>query len=157
MLDELDKKLILELQKDGRKNYTELASILGVVEGTIRRRVKRLIDQDLIKIVAIPNIAKLGYALVAMMGFHIRMENLRQVADKISKNQCVCYSVFVTGRYDLMAIVISHSPQELSQLIENEFSIIPGVQGTETFICLDMISGIWGLPNTIRLTNGLEI
>ena len=34
MTDELDRKLILELQKDGKKGYVDLAGGLGVVEGS---------------------------------------------------------------------------------------------------------------------------
>ena len=40
MLDELDTKLIKELQKSGRQGYVALAKLLGVVEGTVRKRVK---------------------------------------------------------------------------------------------------------------------
>ena len=41
-LDDLDLKLILELQKDGRQNFVELAHALNVSEITIRRRTRRL-------------------------------------------------------------------------------------------------------------------
>jgi hypothetical protein len=34
MIDALDRKLIQELQKSGRRGYVELAKELGVVEGT---------------------------------------------------------------------------------------------------------------------------
>jgi DNA-binding Lrp family transcriptional regulator len=47
MIDELDRQLILELQKDGRQQYVDLARKLGVVEGTVRKRVKRLLQRNL--------------------------------------------------------------------------------------------------------------
>ena len=151
MIDDIDQTLIQELQKDGRKSYTDLAKMLGIVEGTVRKRVKRLLGQDIIKVVAVPNVPKLGYGLISLIGFHVRMENLRQVADSIAQNQHVCYLAFVTGRYDLMAVVMTQSPQELSHIIEKEFSVIPSVTGTETFVNLDVIKGIWGLQDTIQL------
>jgi len=42
MLDEFDLKLIQALQKNGRASYVELAESLGVVEGTVRKRVNAL-------------------------------------------------------------------------------------------------------------------
>jgi DNA-binding Lrp family transcriptional regulator len=79
------------------------------------------------------------------------MDELRRVADKLTTNQRVCYLAFVTGRYDLMAIVMSRSPQELSHLIEKEISVISGVLRTETFVNLDIIKGAWGLLDAAQL------
>jgi len=43
MVDELDRKLMMELKKSGRQGYVALAKMLGVVEGTVRKRVKDLV------------------------------------------------------------------------------------------------------------------
>ncbi|MCL0095925.1 AsnC family transcriptional regulator [Dehalococcoidia bacterium] len=45
MIDELDRKLIQELQRSSRQSYVDLARMLGVVEGTVRKRVKDLQDR----------------------------------------------------------------------------------------------------------------
>ncbi|MCL0029776.1 AsnC family transcriptional regulator [Dehalococcoidia bacterium] len=45
MIDELDRKLIQELQRSNRQSYVDLARMLGVVEGTVRKRVKDLQDR----------------------------------------------------------------------------------------------------------------
>ncbi len=42
MLDDLDKRILGHMQEDGRMTFVDLASHLGVSEGTIRKRVKRL-------------------------------------------------------------------------------------------------------------------
>ena len=47
MIDELDRELMLELQKNGREQYVDLARKLGVVEGTVRKRVKRFLEKKL--------------------------------------------------------------------------------------------------------------
>jgi len=61
MIDKLDRKLIEELQKDGRESYTELAGKLGITEGTVRKRVRNLVDRGIMKIVAVTNASELGY------------------------------------------------------------------------------------------------
>ena len=156
MVDELDQKLITALQKNGREGYVELARKLGVVEGTVRKRVKNLLDKDTIKITAVPNVRKLGYGFIGIMGLQVRMEDLRKVGDNLARNRHVCYLAFVTGRYDLMAIVVTQSPEELSRFIEREISAIPSILRTETYLNLDIIKGAPGLLDTTQLINNLE-
>lgn len=151
MFDELDRKLIIELQENGREGYVKLAKKMGVVEGTIRKRIKNLLGKNLIKIVAVPNMRKLGYGFIGIAGIQVKMEDLRQVAEKLAKNKHICYLAFVTGRYDLMAIVVTKSPEELSHFIEREISAIPSILRTETFVNLDTIKGGDGLVDTIEL------
>ena len=67
------------------------------------------------------------------------------------------FLTFVTGRYDLVAIVLTHSPQELSQFIEKELSVIPGILRTETFVNLDIIKGTWPELDISQLIDNLEI
>ena len=157
MVDDLDRKLIQELQKNGRQSFVDLARRLGVVEGTVRKRIKHLLDRGITKIVAVPNVRELGYGFTSIMGLQVRMEDLRKVAENLAQNQHVCYLAFVTGRYDLMAIVVTQSPEELSRFIENEISAIPSILRTETFVNLDIIKGAAGLLDTIQLVRNLDV
>ena len=157
MVDSLDWKLIQELQKDGRENYVALAKRLGVVEGTVRKRVKDLLDKGTIKIVAVPNVRELGYGLTCIMGLQVRMQDLRKVADVLIQNPHVCYLAFVTGQYDLMAIIVTESPEELASFIEKEISAIPNILRTETFVNLDIIKGTMGLPDTSQLISNPDL
>lgn len=141
MIDELDQKLILELQKDGRQAFVDLANKLGVSEGTVRKRLKQLIDKDTIEIVGLPNLRQLGYGFVAIMAFQVRMEDLKRAADMLSQDDRVCYLSLVTGRYDLMAIVICRSQEDLSKFIENKVSTLVGIVRSETFVSLNVFKG----------------
>ena len=153
MIDVIDQKIIQELQKDGRTNFIELAAKLGVAAGTVKNRVAKMIKDDILKIVAIPNVNALGYGFVSFVGFHINLKELRDVTKKLSESQHVCYLVWVTGNYDLMAIVITHSAAELASIVENYFTKIPGVLGMETFVNLDIPKGAWGLLDTAQLVS----
>ena len=140
-IDELDFNLIEELQKDGRRHYVSLAKKFSVAEGTIRNRIKRLQNSGLLEIVASPNLEKLGYVFVVIMGLHVNTSDLGSIAEKLAGNVNVCYLTFITGRYDLLAIVVLKSPKELSKFIEKEVSTVPGVLGTETFVTLEVLKG----------------
>jgi len=151
MLGELDKKLIEELQKDGRQSYTELASKLGVVEGTVRKRIKRLVNEQIIKIAAVPNLKKLGYNFMSVIGMQVQMSDIRKAANILAKDPKVCHVAFVTGRYDLMALVIARSHEELSEFMETTISTTPSILRTETFVNLDIIKGQWSGTDTSQI------
>jgi len=157
MIDGLDLKLIQELQKNGRKSYITLAKILGVVEGTIRKRVKDLLKKNIIRLVALPNVHHLGFNFISVMGLEVKMGDLRKVADSLAQKPNVCYLAFVTGRYDLIAIIVSRSPEELSRFIEKEISAIPSILRTETFVNLDVIKGQWPWIDTTQLISSLNV
>jgi len=157
IVDNLDRKIIEELQVNGREAYIDLARKLGVVEGTIRKRIKHLMARDIIKVVAVPNVRQLGYGLICVMGLQVKMEDLRKVADNLGKDQHVCYLAFVAGRFDLMAVIVTQSPEELAQFVEKEISAIPSILRTETFINLDIIKGAPGLLDTIQLVRNLQL
>lgn len=157
MIDELDRKLIKELQKDGRQTYVELAGKLGVVEGTVRKRVKTLIDNNMIQIVAVPNMGELGYKFISTMALQVKMADLRKVADTLTQKPNVCRLAFITGRYDLMALIVTRSPQELSCFIEDEISAITSILRTETFVELDVIKGGWLGIDTTQLISNLDV
>ena len=67
-MDELDRRIISLLQMDGRASNAKIAREVGVSEGTVRRRLRRLIQEDVVKVVAVPNLEKLGYATTALIG-----------------------------------------------------------------------------------------
>jgi len=141
MMDQIDRDLIVELQKDGRCSFVELAEILHVSEATVRNRVRRLLSNDVVKVTAVPNLQKLGYQFVGIVGIQVRLAELHSIVEKLMLHANVCYLVNVTGRYDLIGIIVTKSAREFADFIENTVSIIPGVDRTETFVSLNVFKG----------------
>ena len=71
VLDEIDGKLIELLQRNGRASNIELARQMGVSEGTIRRRFRNLVKEEVIRVVAIPDASKLGKRMSALIGLRV--------------------------------------------------------------------------------------
>ncbi len=157
MFDKLDVELIRELQKNGRAKQVELARKLNIVEGTVRKRIKALVENNIIKTVAAPNISKLGYNFIGFMALQVQVAKLREIADILAKKPNVCYLAFVTGRYDMIAIVITRSPEEFAHLIEKEISAIPGIVRPETFVNLETLKGGWPMVDTTQLLDSIDI
>jgi len=141
MTDQIDRDLIVELQKDGRRSFVELAEILHVSEATVRNRVRRLLSSDVVKVTAVPNLQKLGYQFIGIVGIQVRLAELRGIVEKLMLHANVCYLANVTGRYDLIGIIVTRSAREFADFIENTVSVIPGVDRTETFVSLNVFKG----------------
>ncbi|MFQ5996718.1 MAG: Lrp/AsnC family transcriptional regulator [Dehalococcoidales bacterium] len=156
-IDKLDQKLILDLQKDGRRHYMDLAKMLGVTEGTVRNRLRRLVGEGIIKITAVPALDKLGYSFMGIVGMQVRLADLRAVAEELAQNQNICYLANVTGRYEFVAIVLTRSPGEFAHFMENVISAIPSIVRTETFVTLNIYKGHGNMLDTTQLISNLDI
>ena len=67
-MDALDLAIVEQLQLDGRKPYTEIAQALSVSEGTVRNRVSRLVDDQILQIVGVVDPHILGKDAPALIG-----------------------------------------------------------------------------------------
>jgi Lrp/AsnC family transcriptional regulator for asnA, asnC and gidA len=141
MIDELDLQIIQALKKDGRASYVDLAKSLSVGRETIKKRIQELEKSGLLKISTNLNVEALGYNFMCIVGMQVDISVISSVSNILSQNQNICFLACVTGRYDLMAIVISHSIVELKDIIKKDISSIQGILRTETFINLDIIKG----------------
>ncbi len=156
-IDKLDKKLILELQINGRCTCLNLAKILNVAEGTVRNRLKKLVNSGMVKITAIPDLDKFGYDFMGIVGLQVPLSELRAVAEQLSKNPNVCYLANVTGRYDFIAILLTKSSKEFAYIMEKMVATIPSVIRTETFVTLNIYKGHKNWLDTTHIIDNLDI
>ena len=133
-LDTLDKDIIDELQDDGRRTYSKIASKLKISEGTVRKRVKKLMDMDVFKVAGLIDPEKYGEHLLAVVGVQLGSHNLLENAQRFSKLNGVISVGIVTGRYDLICQVLFDKPDGLIKFFTEEVSKIKDVKFTETFI-----------------------
>ena len=146
MLDELDRNIISLLQYDGRMPYTQVATELGITEGTVRRRVKQLMDNGVLQIVAIVGPHDLGWTEVAMIGISVQSNLLTPIADEIAKLPEVSYLFQAAGEFDLFAEVFCKDREHFVSFLNNKLQQIPGVERTQSFLILKMhkLSYRWG-------------
>jgi len=138
-MDALDLVLIRELESDGRQTNTDLAKKIGTSKATARRKLKRLLDEDIIKVVAVANPPALGYNMVATMGINVRPGDVDSVAEKLASFDNVHFVIISTGRYDIIAWMMFQEPEDLSDFLRAELGNIPGLVSVETMINLKII------------------
>ena len=156
-IDKLDQELILDLQRDGRRSYIDLAKMLNVSEGTVRGRLRKLLDQGIIKITTMPELNKLGYSFMGIVGMQVHLADLRMVADQLTENPHVCYLANVTGRYEFIAIIVTRTSAEFAEFMENTISAIPSIIRTETFVSLHIYKGHATGLDTTQLVSNIDL
>jgi Lrp/AsnC family transcriptional regulator for asnA, asnC and gidA len=137
LVDDIAKRIIEELQQDGRKSYAALAKTVGLSEAAVRQRVQRLIDTGVMQVVAVTDPLQVGFARQAMIG--VRAEgDLVAVADQLAEIDEVDYVVITAGSFDILLEVVCEDDDHLLRLLTQRIRALPGVRGSETFVYLKL-------------------
>ncbi|MBM4466879.1 MAG: Lrp/AsnC family transcriptional regulator [Chloroflexi bacterium] len=158
-LDETDRAIIAQLQYNGRMSFTDIADQLGISEGTVRRRVRQLMDDRVLQIVAIVEPQLLGWNAAAMIGVTIQAGQVDAVAQQIAQFPEVSYLFMASGEFDLFVEVFCRDREHLVSFLNQKLQQIPGVQRTQTFMILKMykLSYRWGEAEPPRAGHSLPI
>lgn len=138
-MDDFDKNIIGVLESDGRSSNAEIARKVGVSEGTIRRRLKKLIDNKTISVLAISDPRQMGYEFEALIGIQVDPGLVEHVAESITKLTDTKWVSITTGTYDVFAWVILPTAEALGKFLRNNIGEIEGVNKTETFVSLQVV------------------
>lgn len=136
-IDALDRKIILELQEDARRPYKDIAVKLNVSEGTVKNRVTRLINRDVLKLEARVNPFALPHVISAIVGVNLNNRNYEETMREIEKIPEITSVWGATGRFDLFFEIMVDSLDSLYKILyRKEFKEIEGIAYTETHITL---------------------
>ena len=135
-MDELDRKIVAMLQADGRASNAKIARGVGVSEGTIRRRLKRLMQEGLITITAVVEPDKLGFQTEALIGVQVEPNKVDIAASEIVKFHEASQVSLATGAFDIFVWATVKSSEELGTFLKAKIGSVPGVRRTETFVIL---------------------
>lgn len=151
--DKTDRAIIAHLQYDGRMPFTDIAAALGVSEGAVRRRVKRLRESGVLQIVGVAEPQFLGWNTAAMIGVSVRAGQVDDVAGQIAKFPEISYLFMVSGAFDLFAEVFCRDMEHFVEFLNQKLQQVPGVERTETFTILKMykLSYRWGEAEPPRM------
>jgi Lrp/AsnC family transcriptional regulator for asnA, asnC and gidA len=135
--DDIARRIIEELQRDGRRSYAALAKTVGLSEAAVRQRVQRLIDAGVMQVVAVTDPLQIGFTRQAMIGLRVSGD-LLVVADQLAEIDEVDYVVVTAGSFDILLEVVCEDDDHLLRLLSERIRILPGVRDTETFVYLKL-------------------
>jgi Lrp/AsnC family transcriptional regulator for asnA, asnC and gidA len=146
-LDELDERIVALLRENGRRSNRDVARAIGVAETTIRNRMRRLVNEEIIQISARVNLSRLGHEMNVHIGISCDPGRVADVANELANMREVRFLSYVVGRYDLLIAAAFRTRDELLTFLLNHLGKIQGVQRTETIQDLKVVKreyDFWG-------------
>jgi Lrp/AsnC family transcriptional regulator for asnA, asnC and gidA len=145
-LDKLDREIIHILQVDGRMPNTEIATRLDVSEGTVRHRIKRLRQADILQVVGIVEPQYMGWNAAGLVGVSVRSGQIDKVAEQIACFPEVSYLFMASGEFDLFVEVYCRDREHFVEFLNTKLQQIRGTVRTQTFMIMKMykLSYRWG-------------
>ena len=132
-VDKLNISIVRHL-REGRKSYKIIAEDLGVSENTVRSRVSKLEDEGVLEIVGLVDPETVPRHRVVMVGVKLTTMDLVKKGEEFSRVRGVVSVSVVTGRFDLILMVLLKEGFGLLEFYTEEVSRLEGVQSVESFV-----------------------
>lgn len=135
-LDDLDRRLIAMLAEDARVSNRRIAAELGVTEGTVRGRIKRLQQDRLIAFTAITSFSLEGANKLCIIGVQADTQQVRDVAERIADVPQIGAVMITMGRFNILAFCLIAEVEEIMTVASDQILSLPGVRHVETAIAV---------------------
>ncbi len=132
-MDATDIAIIKEL-KDGRISFKTIADDLGLAEGTVRNRVKRLRRDGALEITGLVDPEAVPEHSMVLVGVRVKDMDLVKKGKEFSQLRGVVSVAVVTGRFDLILTVMLNKEYGMLEFYTQEAAKIDKVQSVETFV-----------------------
>jgi Lrp/AsnC family transcriptional regulator for asnA, asnC and gidA len=137
-LDYVDMEIVQALQQDGRQSFREVARQLGMTEATVRARVRRMQDADKICFRALVNPRAVSMNCIAYVGVTVKDDMLSDVTSALAVIDAFIYVAVSLGRFNVVCMAFCPSREDLSDILIQKVSSLPGVIRTETMEVLEV-------------------
>jgi Lrp/AsnC family transcriptional regulator for asnA, asnC and gidA len=125
---------IIQCLRHGRKSFKKVAEEISLSENTVRARVSKLVQDGVLEISGLVDPEALKGHRVVIVGVKLQTMDLIKKGGEFSKLKGVVSVSVVTGRYDLMLMVLLNEGFGLLEFYTEEVSKIEDVQSVETFV-----------------------
>jgi Lrp/AsnC family transcriptional regulator for asnA, asnC and gidA len=128
-LDDLDHKIIDRLSHDARVSNREIGREFGLTEGTIRSRLKRLLDNKVIRVAAVTNANRLRNPILAYLWIEANTAgDIQALAEHLASLPEIGFVSTMLGRADVLAMTLVENGSELTDYLHQTVDKIPGVR-----------------------------
>lgn len=125
-LDDIDRKIVSQLQLNGRTTFEELGKLVGYTSMGAKKRVDRLLDTGVIKVSAHLNTASLNLFPAVVL---LEMASAEAMNDLLKRFECcprVVHICTTLGGYNLIALVIAENQDTLESISREKCSLRSG-------------------------------
>lgn len=125
---------IIQHLRDGRTSFKEIAAALNLSENTVRARVNRLREEGVLEISGLVDPEAIPGHRIVMVGVKLATMDLVKKGKEFSLLRGVVSVAVVTGRFDLILVVLLKEGFGLLEFYTEDVARIEGVQSVETFV-----------------------
>src|SRR5690554_3007232 len=104
MLDssaDLNDRIIALIEQNGRSSYREIAKTLGISERQVGIRLRRLIADDVIRMITVVDAFALGFDIIMAIGVQVADRPAADVAMDLAKLPSAIAVALMTGQYEI--------------------------------------------------------
>ncbi|TFF89998.1 MAG: Lrp/AsnC family transcriptional regulator [Promethearchaeota archaeon] len=138
-MDSIDLKILEELKEDGRRSFNDIAQVVGKTEATVRRRVRNLEDEGVIKKYTIEYNIDSKPKTRATVKIEPDFKEIKSILKELSTIEEITDIWRLSGDCGLFIKVEIPSIEKFNPLIEEKISQISGVKIMETCFITDII------------------
>ncbi len=133
--DDIDQKIISYLQMDGRMTFEDLGKLVGYTGMGVKKRVKKLVDNGVVKFSALLNTRPLGLYSAFVL---LEMENAEAMQSLLQRFEDCPRVVFIftaLGGYNLIALVVAENQDTLESISMEKCSLrsVEGIRRSEFY------------------------
>jgi Lrp/AsnC family transcriptional regulator for asnA, asnC and gidA len=138
-LDNFDHQILEVLAGDARLSNRKIAQALGVTEGTIRGRLKRLQEENYLRFTAITALSYLGNPLLVFIGVTAEQGRVKEVAQAIAEMGGIRSVIITLGRFNIHVVGMYGALDDVLNVANNAILALPGVRHVETSISVKQL------------------
>lgn len=131
-LDAYDREILECLRMEGRMPNSEIARRIGVTETTVRRRLQRLQDNNILRVVPVVDPDAVGLKMAVLIGARARPSHIERTATALATLPEVRYVAVTAGPYDLIVEAFMGSREHLESFLVTSLANIEGLVSIET-------------------------
>lgn len=149
-LDKIDRRILKELQADGRMTNVELARRAGISAPPCLRRVRALEEAGLIQSYhAHLRAAALGFGITVFA--HIKLQSQNETDLKTFEAQCKAWPRvrechMLSGDIDFMLKIVAHDWEDYQQFLTGELTAFKSIAAVKTMPLIRTVKDEPGVP-----------
>lgn len=122
-LDDIDRKIISQLQLNGRTTFEKLARIIGFSSMGAKKRVEKLLEKDVLKVSALVNVKELDlHAAIVLIEIE-GAEAMQKLLKRFKECPRVVHIFTTLGGYNVIALVVAEDRDTLESISMEKCSL----------------------------------
>lgn len=155
-IDRTDLAIIELLQEDGRRPVADMARLLGISGTTVQRRIDRLTEDGVIRIMALAQEPLVGLPVQVVLAIRASLSQVQNVQEMLAAQEEVVWVAWTTGAADLLVEAFFHSHDHLREFLQERLAQVPGLERVDTNVVLSLGKSVHKIETMVRFNDRLR-